>query len=207
MKRSAKSNYLLLVLFLSIIFNARLAYSDAVQDERDRRADEQWQHHMQKQDEQNRERAKKIVDQEEASKNGGSEGFGLGGWLCLLLVPVVFVVIFVESYKKAKYGEQGKYVQPTETEIQKMLDAASGSRTTASHSPPTNKSKPPVRQTKSPRVEPFARPTPPRFLGQENGAIHFECGYCSQRIEIDAAGGGMEIKCPECGEPQKVPTS
>lgn len=56
---------------------------------------------------------------------------------------------------------------------------------------------PPVSQPKAPPVDPFARPTAPRFLTQENGAIHFECGYCSQRIEIDAAGGGMEIKCPE----------
>jgi hypothetical protein len=49
--------------------------------------------------------------------------------------------------------------------------------------------------------------TIPKFLKRENGTIYFECGYCSQPMEIDASGGGMEIKCPECGEPQKVPTS
>jgi DNA-directed RNA polymerase subunit RPC12/RpoP len=47
--------------------------------------------------------------------------------------------------------------------------------------------------------------TAPKFLRRENGAIHFACGYCSQQIEIDESGGGMEVKCPECGEHQKVP--
>jgi len=66
---------------------------------------------------------------------------------------------------------------------------------------------PPAIPPKAPPVDPFIKPVIPRFLSLEGGTIHFECGYCSQRIEIDAAGGGMEIKCPECGEPQKVPTS
>jgi len=47
----------------------------------------------------------------------------------------------------------------------------------------------------------------PKFLKNENGIIRFECGFCKQPIEIDASGGGLEIKCPECGDKQKVPTS
>jgi DNA-directed RNA polymerase subunit RPC12/RpoP len=46
----------------------------------------------------------------------------------------------------------------------------------------------------------------PKFLRIENGTIRFECGNCSQSIEIDETGGGMEIKCPGCGEKQTVPT-
>ena len=73
--------------------------------------------------------------------------------------------------------------------------------------PTTPPTLPPVTPPKAKAVDPFARPTTPRFLRQENGAIHFECGYCNQHIEIDATGGGAEIKCPECGERQNVPTS
>jgi hypothetical protein len=65
---------------------------------------------------------------------------------------------------------------------------------------------PPAIQAKEKPADPFAKSAAPKFLRHENGAIHFECGYCNQAIEIDAAGGGMEIKCPECGESQKVPT-
>ena len=46
----------------------------------------------------------------------------------------------------------------------------------------------------------------PKFLRVENGTIRFECGNCSQSIEIDETGGGIEIKCPGCGEKQTVPT-
>ena len=49
--------------------------------------------------------------------------------------------------------------------------------------------------------------TNPKFLKNENNVIRFECGFCKQPIEIDASGGGMEIKCPNCGDKQKVPTS
>ena len=65
---------------------------------------------------------------------------------------------------------------------------------------------PPVIQPQEKPADHFARQTAPKFLRQENGTIHFECGYCNQPIEIDEAGGGMEINCPECGEGQKVPT-
>ena len=65
---------------------------------------------------------------------------------------------------------------------------------------------PPVIQPQEKPAVHFARQTAPKFLRQENGTIHFECAYCNQPIEIDEAGGGMEIKCPECGDKQKVPT-
>jgi hypothetical protein len=56
-------------------------------------------------------------------------------------------------------------------------------------------------------TEDSVKSSSPKFLRLESGSIHFACGYCKQPMEIDASGGGMEIKCPECGEPQKVPTS
>ena len=62
-----------------------------------------------------------------------------------------------------------------------------------------------------PRKKRITNPFPakriiPKFLKIENGSIHFECGLCSQPIEIDEAGRGMEIECPDCGKKQKVPT-
>lgn len=166
---------------------------------------------------QDREAARKLqkmIDDDRAKRDAAdaqyqkeheppSDGLGIGGWFCFLGIPAIFVFIFINAYKKAKHGDQ---IKLNEHEIRAMAGLALGAMKTADQSSPSNKRKPPVRQPKSPRVEPVVRPTPPRFLGQENGAILFECGYCSQRIEIDAAGGGMEIKCPECGEPQKVPT-
>jgi DNA-directed RNA polymerase subunit RPC12/RpoP len=47
----------------------------------------------------------------------------------------------------------------------------------------------------------------PKFLKIEDGAIHFMCAYCNQKMQIDASAGGQEIKCPECGDKQIVPTS
>ena len=63
------------------------------------------------------------------------------------------------------------------------------------------------RKTNEPAEEDSDEPSKPKFLKLENGSIHFECSYCSQPLEIDVTGGGTEIKCPECGERQKVPTS
>ena len=77
-----------------------MAYSDAVQDERDRRAVERYQNHLN----QERERAKTIVDQEEA-KASGVEGMSIGGWLCFLGLPTIFGFIFYNAYKKAKQGD------------------------------------------------------------------------------------------------------
>ena len=53
----------------------------------------------------------------------------------------------------------------------------------------------------------FNKPPKPKFIELKEGAIHFECGLCSQPLEIDSSAGGEEIKCPECGENQIVPTS
>jgi DNA-directed RNA polymerase subunit RPC12/RpoP len=63
------------------------------------------------------------------------------------------------------------------------------------------------RKTNEPAEEDSDEPSKPKFIKHENGSIHFECSYCSQPLEIDETGGGTEIKCPECGERQKVPTS
>ena len=60
-------------------------------------------------------------------------------------------------------------------------------------------------QPKAKPADPFAVTTAPKFLRRENGTIHFECGYCKQPMDIDESGAGAEIKCPECGEPLKVP--
>jgi predicted RNA-binding Zn-ribbon protein involved in translation (DUF1610 family) len=53
----------------------------------------------------------------------------------------------------------------------------------------------------------FNKPAKPKFIELKDGAIHFECCLCSQPLEIDSSAGGAEIKCPECGENQIVPTS
>jgi DNA-directed RNA polymerase subunit RPC12/RpoP len=53
----------------------------------------------------------------------------------------------------------------------------------------------------------FNKPTKPKFIEVKDGVIHFECGLCGQPLEVNSSGGGEEIKCPECGENQKVPTS
>ena len=35
--------------------------------------------------------------------------------------------------------------------------------------------------------------------------IKFNCNHCGQSLEVEIAGAGMQIKCPECGVPLVIP--
>jgi DNA-directed RNA polymerase subunit RPC12/RpoP len=36
--------------------------------------------------------------------------------------------------------------------------------------------------------------------------IHFDCSHCGQALEVDDAGAGITIDCPQCGKPVYIPT-
>lgn len=75
------------------------------------------------------------------------------------------------------------------------------------HSSEQTSPSPVVNSTPQSIGEFFEEHPKPKFIELKDGAILFECGLCGQQLEVDASGAGVEIKCPECGENQVVPTS